>query len=293
MQIGVHLPASGPDVSPDRIATAARLIESHGFHSIWLGDHVVYPIKGVDSFYPYAEDNKWRSPADSKILDPLLVLGWAGAAAPTLHLGTSVMILPLRNPILLAKQLATLDYLTGGRVIFGAGVGWMEEEFDLIGAPFKSRGPRANEMIEIMRAFWSGETVTYEGEHWQLPATMMQPAPERGTIPLVWGGHSNAALRRVARLGDGWQPTQLSLEEFENGLERLREYCEQYGRDWSSVQIVARPGRVEITPELLARYRELGAHILILDPSLRNPDLPEYKEELQRMAEVCELESRY
>lgn len=294
MEIGIRLPASGPLVTPERITTAARWAEELGYHGVWLGDHVLYPDQ-VDSYYPYAPDNRWTAKSDSKILDALLVLSWAAVAGPSLKLGPSVLILPIRNPILLAKRLSTLDYLSGGRVILGAGVGWMKEEFGLIGEPFDNRGKRADEMVALMRQLWSGETVDFQGEFYQVSGARMHPTPVKRTIPIVWGGHSDAALRRVARIGDGWNPTQLTLEEFTDGLARLRQKCEQYGRDPDSVLIIARPGgKYPITAETHERHQALGVHHVIVDPPIRpdDPDLVLFREYLEQVAEVCKLQPR-
>src|SRR5690606_3136969 len=221
------------------LVTVARWAEELGYHSLWVTDHVILPEQ-VDAYYPYRSHGRWDYAPDTMWLDPLLSLAWGAAAAPSLKIGTSVMVIPLRNPILLAKQLSTLDYLTGGRVILGAGVGWMEEEFGLIGVPFESRGKRAVEMVALMRELWSGETVDFHGEFWQVSGAKMHPTPVRSSIPVVWGGHSDAALRRVARVGDGWHPTQITLEQLSEGITKLRSYCERYGRDPDSVMIVAR-----------------------------------------------------
>ena len=148
MEVGVIIPSAGPKMSVKNIVRIARLAEELGYHSLWLTDHVVLPEK-VEAYYPYRNHGRWDYPAETNWLDPLLSLAWAGAAAPSLKLGTSVMVLPIRNPILLAKQISSLDVLTGGRMILGAGTGWMEEECDLIGESFKNRGRRVHELSLI------------------------------------------------------------------------------------------------------------------------------------------------
>lgn len=292
MEIGVRLPASGPNVSLDRIMTVARWAEELGYHSVWLGDHVVLPEQ-VNSFYPYAPDNRWPSPANSNLLDPILVLTWVGAIAPSLKLGTSVLVGPLRHPTLLAKQLSTLDYLSGGRVLFGIGVGWMKEEFDLIGVSFADRGKRTVEMVQLMRLFWTGQTVEFQGEFYQVSGCKMYPRPVQSTIPILWGGHSDVVLKRAAQLGDGWNPTQISLEQLELGIKKLKVYCTAYERDPASIQIIARPGKIyPIDAETQARHQELGVHQIIIDPPLDTPDLSTCRSEMERVAEVAGLQSR-
>ena len=292
MEIGIRIPGAGAKVSPENLVTAARWAEELGYHSVWVSDHVVLPEKSV-SFYPYDPNGHWPYPADTPWLDPLLALAWAAAAAPSVKLGTSVMIVPLRHPILLAKQLSSLDFLSGGRVILGVGAGWMEEEFDLIGVPFERRGPRTAEMIALMRAFWAGEMVNFEREFYHVADSQMSPRPVQPTIPIVWGGHSDAALKRVARVGDGWHPTQITLEQLAEGVTKLRRFCEEAGRDPASVLVVARPGRVyPITAETQARHVELGIQHLVIDPPLDGPDLSAFRAEMERVAELCGLKPR-
>lgn len=292
MEIGIRIPGAGAKVSPENLITAARWAEELGYHSVWVSDHVVLPEK-VDSFYPYDPQGRWSYPADTPWLDPLLALGWVAAAASSVKLGTSVMVVPLRQPILLAKQLSSLDFLSGGRVILGVGAGWMEEEFDLIGVPFERRGPRTAEMIALMRAFWRGESVNFQGEFYQAAGCQMYPRPVQPAIPVVWGGHTDAALKRVARVGDGWHPTQITLDELAAGITKLRRFCEEAGRDPASVLVVARPGRVyPINAETQARHQELGVQHLVIDPPLDGPDLSSFRAEMERVAALCGLERR-
>jgi alkanesulfonate monooxygenase SsuD/methylene tetrahydromethanopterin reductase-like flavin-dependent oxidoreductase (luciferase family) len=165
MEVGVILPNAGPKASVENLITTARWAEELGYHSLWLTDHVVL-AEQIDAYYPYRTHGRWDYPPDTVWLDPLLTLAWAGQAAPSLKLGTSVLVLPIRNPVLLAKQIASLDFLSGGRVILGAGAGWMEEEFNIIGESFKNRGKRVAELVELMRQFWTGEMVDFQGEYY-------------------------------------------------------------------------------------------------------------------------------
>jgi probable F420-dependent oxidoreductase len=291
MEIGVRLPIEGAKVSPENIISVARRAEELGYHSVWVPDHVVLPAK-VDSFYPY-DNNRWPYPADAKILNPLLALAWAAAIAPSVKLGTSVLIEPLRNPVLLAKQVSTLDFLSGGRVILGLGVGWMKEEFDVIGQSFSNRGKRADEMTALMRALWTGETVDFQGEFYQVSGCKMHPPAIQPAIPVVWGGYSEAALKRVARVGDGWAPTKSTFDKLAEGIGKIRGYCRAYGRDPDNVFVIARPGPVyQINPEILARYRELDIRHVVVDPPLHGPDLSACYEEMERVAEVGGLQRR-
>lgn len=295
MKVGVVLPYAGPLTSPKDITTVARWAEELGYHSVWQTDHVVLPER-VEAYYPYRKNNRWDYPPETKWVDPLLTLAWAGAVAPNLKLGTSVQVIPLRNPILLAKRISSLDFLTGGRVIFGVGVGWMEEEFNLIGESFPNRGKRAMEMIKLMRELWTGKTVDFQGEFYQVSDCKMHPQPIQPNIPVVWGGHSNATLKRVAQVGDGWHPTQISLEQLEEGIRKVRQYCEEYQRDPDSVLIIARPGdNYKINAETQARHVELGIDHLIVDSPVKfneDPSLKTLREQMEQVAEVCGLQPR-
>ncbi|MFN8475344.1 MAG: TIGR03619 family F420-dependent LLM class oxidoreductase [Anaerolineae bacterium] len=286
MELAIRIPASGPFANAETLTRLTRWADELGYHSVWVSDHVVLPHH-VASPYPYAADGRWTTPADTPWLDPLLALAWAATAAPRIRLAMSVLVLPLRNPVLLAKQLATLDVLSDGRVWLGVGAGWMAEEFELIGVPFADRGKRSVEMIRLMRALWSGETVNFQGDIWQLQDCQMYPRPVHGTIPVVWGGHSDAALRRVARLGDGWHPTLITMDELTDGVQRLHRFCEQAGRDFANLAIVARPGaKYRLTEETMAQHRALGVTHTIVDVPLTGEGLRDAYDEMARLARM-------
>jgi probable F420-dependent oxidoreductase len=294
MEVGVIIPNAGPKTSVDNIVTTARWAEELGYHSLWLTDHVVLAEK-VEAYYPYRTHGRWDYPPDTEWLDPLLTLARAGAAAPSLKLGTSVLVLPIRNPVLLAKQISSLDFLSGGRVILGAGAGWMEEEFNIIGESFKNRGRRVAEMVQLMRQFWTGETVDFQGEFYHVSGCRMHPTPVQDNIPVVWGGHSDAAIRRAARWGDGWHPTQITLKQLEAGLNKLRQYCREFDRDPESLLIIARPGDTyDITAETQARHAALGVDHLIVDTPIKevDPELKLLRLQMERVAAICGLRPR-
>jgi alkanesulfonate monooxygenase SsuD/methylene tetrahydromethanopterin reductase-like flavin-dependent oxidoreductase (luciferase family) len=171
----------------------------------------------------------------------------------------------------------------------------MAEEFELMGENFANRGRRAVEMVKLMRQLWTGETVDFKGEFYQVSGCKMHPTPVQKTIPVVWGGHSDAAIRRVAQVGDGWHPTQITLEELEAGVKKLRQYCQEYGRDPASTLVIARPGdKYDITPETHAKHLELGIDHLVVDTPIKqeDPDLSLLHEKIVRAAEVCGLTPR-
>lgn len=210
MRLGIHLPHIGRKAGPDAIRRAALQAEALGFADVWVSEHVILP-KGAT--YP-------PSPA---FLEPILTLTWAAAATQRVGLGTSVYVLPMHHPVPVAKQVATLQCLSGGRVIFGIGVGWLEAEFAALGAAFGQRGRRMDESIALLRALWSEDPVSFEARYVsaEISEMRMQPRPSP-PIPIWGGGTSEAALARAVRLCDGWHGTRLSPEKAAPIVQRLR-----------------------------------------------------------------------
>src|SRR3954451_14842234 len=203
MRIGAKLPNSGP-LSADIPATAATL-ERAGFDSLWVADHIVMP-ETIESRYPFAADGRATWPTDTPYVDALIALALAAAVTTRVRLGTAALVLPQRNPVQLAKQAASIDVASGGRLELGVGAGWLAEEFAALNVPFEKRGARMDEWIAILRDCWTGRTGARKSEFYDLPAgTMCLPAPAQ--IPLLIGGHSPAALRRAGR-NDGWLAQQ-------------------------------------------------------------------------------------
>ncbi len=294
MRVGVRIPGAGPAASPDNLRRTACWAEELGFDSVWVSDHVaLFEPEEIDSAFPYGSGGRWPYPADVKWLDPLLALTMAAAVAPSVQLGTSVLVAPLRHPVLLAKQVASLDVLSGGRVILGVGAGWLREEFEVMAVPFARRGARSAEMVTVMRALWTGEPVAHEGEFYGISGCRMHPVPVQDRVPVVWGGHSEHALARVAALGDGWHPTQLDLDQLAAGIARLRELCERHGRDPDTLSIIARPGPVyRLDRDSHARHLALGVDHVVVDPPTDDPTLASFRAEMERVAELCELTAR-
>ena len=191
-----------------RLAGAA---EEAGFESVWTVDHVVIPAE-YRSVYPYDPSGR-IGPDDTNFPDPLIWLAYVAAATSTLRLGTAILILPERNPVVLAKELATLDYLSGGRVVLGVGVGWLKEEYEALGVPWERRGHRGEESIGAMRALWSQDRASYAGDTTGFTDCYLRPQPVNGTIPIHIGGHSDIAARRAGRIGDGFFPFGVTRSE--------------------------------------------------------------------------------
>ena len=213
-----------------------RAAEAAGFDSVWGGEHVIRPDH-VESPYPYTEDGAMPGESDTPIPDPLIWLAYVGAAAPTLRLGTCILIVPQRNPLILAKELATLDQLTGGRVELGLGVGWMREEFEALGIPWERRGARNDEYVAAMRALWAGPHAEYHGEFVDFEPATCSPRPVSGSIPILVGGDTPAAIRRAARMADGYFPGTTDPETLTGLIQSVRAAAEEQDRDPDEIAI--------------------------------------------------------
>jgi len=213
----------------------AQGAEAAGFESIWTVEHVVFP-EGYSSTYPYDPSGKMPARPDTPIPDPLIWLAYLAGVTNTIRLGTGILILPERNPVVLAKELATLDDLSGGRLELGIGVGWLREEFDALGIPWERRGKRTDEYVEAMRKLWTGELVNHDGEFVSFSGVSSNPRPKQANIPVVIGGHSDAAAKRAGRLGDGFFPGKGSVAELKASFELVRQTAEDAGRDPSKIE---------------------------------------------------------
>ncbi|ETX04230.1 MAG: hypothetical protein ETSY2_29935, partial [Candidatus Entotheonella gemina] len=215
MEFGVQLPHFGPLVSGKGTLALAQRAEALGFDAVWVSDHIVYPATFAERF-------------GTAVYEAITTLTWVGAVTERIRLGTAVLIAPYRNPLLLAKQLSTLDDLSGGRTIVGVGAGWMEEEFAALGTSFAERGAITNEHLQVMRILWQDEHPTHTGEHYQFPPLCADPRTAQQPAPPIWiGGNSKPALRRAARFGEGWlpiwhAPTGRGFSPAELSVERAR-----------------------------------------------------------------------
>ncbi len=230
--------ASSIAIEHDSALDICRTAEEAGFESVWGGEHVVLPTS-IESSYPYTSDGKIPAEPDTPIPDPLIWLAFAAAAAPTLRLGTCILIVPQRNPLILAKELATLDRLSGGRVELGLGVGWMREEFDALGVSWERRGARNDEYVAAMRALWSGPHAEFHGEFVDFPPVTCSPRPVQESIPILVGGDTDAAISRAVRIADGYFPGEGDTERLVALLARLHAAAESAGRDPESIEINA------------------------------------------------------
>ncbi len=238
----------------------AELVENLGFESIWPVEHVVMPDH-YESTYPY--DRSGRMPIeDAAIPDPLIWLTWIAAVAPRLKLGTSILILPQRNPVVLAKAVASLDRLSGGRVILGIGIGWLREEADAVGSIFSERGRRTDEYIDAMRALWATPVASFHGETVRFENMKCNPRPTQPSgVPIHVGGHSPAAARRAGRVGNGFIPMGESPAEIAELIELMRKTAIEHGRDPDEIEIsCVGPASIEVANV----YAELGVNRMII-----------------------------
>jgi probable F420-dependent oxidoreductase len=249
---------------PAGAVAMGRAAEAAGFDSIWTVEHVLVPA-GYESTYPYDDSGKMPAPNDMDLPDPLIWLTWVAAHTEHLKLGTGVLIVPQRNPAILAKEVASLDVLSGGRVELGVGVGWLEEEFTALDVPFARRGKRLDSYVAAMRALWLGEETDYDDEFVHYAKAVSRPRPEAGAVPIHIGGHSEAAARRAGRLGDGFFPGKGDLPRL---LQVMRESAEAAGRDPELIEVTA-TGEGTFGPDPVAeveRLAALGVHRLAIPP---------------------------
>jgi probable F420-dependent oxidoreductase len=270
MKYGIHLPQFGS--RPEQIAQVARRAEQTGYTSVWVSDHILMPAAGGS--LPALE-----------IMEPVTVLAYAAAVTSTIRLGTSVLVLPYRNAIHLAKELATLDRLSSGRVIVGVGSGWLESEFRALGAPYERRGRYTDEAIRLMRELWANPTPSVRGEFFNLEGMRFGPRPDAGRIPIWVGGLSRRAMRRAVELGDGYHGTRMRPEQFAERLGWIREIAAEHGRSLDGFTLTHRvyagfadkwtetggyvEGIMAPPPELrayLAGFEDLGVEEILITP---------------------------
>jgi probable F420-dependent oxidoreductase len=258
VQLGLFSINMGTNAAPAQLAAVAQAAERAGCESLWAGEHVVLPDPQVPPSPMAPQD-----PA----LDPLLALTWAAAATTTVRLATGIVILPQRNPVVLAKQLASLDVLSGGRFTFGVGVGYLEPEFRAIGANFPDRGPVTDEYLDAMASLWYDEHPEYHGRFVEFAGVDAHPRPAQRPIPIVIGGHAAPAFRRAVARGHGWYGFAMTPDDAARALEGLRAAASEVARpaELGELEITVTP-RGRLTAETAAAFAELGVHRLVPVP---------------------------
>ncbi|MFL5861268.1 MAG: LLM class F420-dependent oxidoreductase [Solirubrobacteraceae bacterium] len=263
MDVGLHALGIGAGARRDVIDAAAAAAERCGFATLWAGEHVVMVDEPV-SRYPYSRDGQIAVPAAADWLDPLIALSFAAAATRRIRIATGVLLLPEHNPVLLAKQAASLDVLCGGRLTLGVGVGWSREEFAALGVPFARRGARADEYLEVMRLLWREDVASFDGRWASFDAVRVNPKPIRDRrIPIVIGGNSDAALRRAAAFGDGWYGFNLAgVNHARERVTRLASFCRDAGRDLDELRLAVALERPD--PRDAVALSQIGVSELVL-----------------------------
>lgn len=285
MEIGCHLPTQGPVATREALLTFTREAERHAMASLWVSDHVIFPRRATGN-YP---GGRFPHPPDKAYLEPVAVLAAAAVCTTRARLGASVFILGHRHPIVMAKLLTTIDTLSNGRLICGVGVGWWQEEMEMLGAPFHARGRQADEILRAFKELWTADNPRLDGEFFRFADLGFAPKPVQKPHPPIWvGGDSPGAFRRVATLGDGWHATSKTPAQMREALPRLRAAADAAGRAFETIALSIRVG---LTDELLARgtqavvdqlaeYKRLGLTHAMID--FRRDDLP-------RMLELLDL----
>jgi probable F420-dependent oxidoreductase len=269
MKFGLMFANAGPWSLPQNADAMAAQAEEFGIESLWTVEHVVVP-KDYESAYPYSPTGKMPGPEETPIPDPLIWLAYVAARTTTVRLCTGILILPQRHPAVTAKEVATLDVLSGGRVTLGVGVGWLKEEFDVLDIPFEERGPRTDEAIQSLRAFWTEDEPTFHGDHYNFDGAKSHPRPvQPGGVPIHVGGHTKAAARRAGRLGDGFFPGTASLEQTIELVDVMRKAAVDAGRDPDAIEITS-GGALDV--DTIKRYEDAGVSRMIIPPLAFDPD---------------------
>ncbi len=305
MNYGVILPNVGAMARIDIVAELAHAAESFGLQGVFLSDHVALPVE-LGSAYPYRSDGRFPLTSGDLILEPITALSYLAAVTDRVHLGFSVLVLPYRHPVLNAKMLATLDVISGGRLIVGAGVGWMKEEFDALDADYDGRGAVTDEHIRALRSLWSGPGPHIAGSDFRASGVVISPPPVQQPHPPIWtGGISGPALRRAARLGDGWHGIRQSPEDVARVRNRIADLRDREGFSMDGYTISLRAGLDVLGEPLrqprrtplrgspdqvvsdLNEYRDAGVQYLVVEPRAEGPE--QFIRQLERFAEIAKL----
>lgn len=271
MKIGVQVYFGGRSCAPEVIADIAHAAESSGLNSLWTGEHAVL-FEDYAANYPYAKTGRYPLDTNYVPLEPFIALTYVAAVTKTLRVGTSVLLLPQRNPVYTAKSAADLDVVSGGRFDLGIGVGWCREEFEALDVPWERRGARADEYVQVMKALWEEGEANFAGEFYRIQRAVQTPKPAQKPHPrILVGGENDAALRRVAR-NDGWIAFDRPLDELKAMLGQIDAHLAEHGRKRNELHIVMCPFSQPCDRDTLKRYQDLGVDEVIffaftLDPA--------------------------
>ncbi|MEZ5202921.1 MAG: LLM class F420-dependent oxidoreductase [Acidimicrobiales bacterium] len=264
MDVGVFVPLGNGNATPEIRRAVGRGVEERGFESIWLPEHVVL-FDDYESQYPYSPDGRFPGDGDTGMLEPLTGLTYLAAVTDRVRLGTAICLVPQRNPVYTAKAVTDLDSMSGGRVEFGVGVGWLREEFEAVAMPFEHRGQRADEHLAVMKALWTDDVSEFHGELYDLPPCRMYPKPVQTPHPPIHvGGESDAAMRRVARVGQGWFSFNRMPGDLVEPLGRLDAILAEHDRSRDSVVVTVCPYFNPVDAAAVEAYAAAGVDRLVV-----------------------------
>jgi probable F420-dependent oxidoreductase len=285
MKLGFSLPTAGDWATPENQIRVARQAEALGYHSLWVFQRLLYPLAPKNEYYG-APGQPWPKPFE-RVADPIVSLAFVAGVTTRIRLGTSVLVMPFYQPVVLAKQLATLDVVSGGRLNVGLGLGWSTDEYDAVGVPFERRGARADEFLHCLTALWSDDPVEFRGEFYRVPKSRIAPKPvQRPRPPITIGGYSKTVLRRAATLADGYNGGNIPFAQMADVLRQLTKASESVGKDPASLAIVCRGsfqvhdtaqgsgrrplwGTIEEIREDIRRYADAGVTELFLEANFQ------------------------
>jgi len=265
MRFGVHLVAAGKMIEGEKIARVARRAEELGYDSLWVSDHIIFPTE-LRSPYPYSPDGKLPLDPTNPLLEPFTVLSYAAAVTKTIKLGTSVIIVPYRDPIVTAKIISSLDVLSNGRFIFGVGVGWLEEEFRVLRQNMRDRAAQTREALLAMKACWTQEDPEFHGKFFDFSGIKFAPKPKQKPYPPIWfGGNSMPALKRAVALGTGWHAVWETPEDVTEKAAILRDLCAKAGKNFAEFPLSINVNhKVPLTVENVKKYEAAGISMLFI-----------------------------
>jgi probable F420-dependent oxidoreductase len=264
MKFGLFSLGIGTGARPGVIAKTAEAAERVGVATLWVGEHVVL-FDRQDSKYPYSPGGEFPLPGGADWLDPFITLTFAAAVTKKIRLATGICLVPEHNPVVLAKEVASLDRLAGGRFALGVGIGWSAEEFAALGIPFEQRAQRTREYIEVMQRLWSDDVASFHGQFVNFDGARCFPKPARGKkLPIIFGGESIPALRRTADIGNGWFGFNVGPDDAAPLVKKLHAMLKANGRDANEVEIIVSPYTRKIGPDDLKTYRAAGVDELVM-----------------------------
>jgi probable F420-dependent oxidoreductase len=283
MKIGINIIGIAAGTDAQSIRTIAEHAERLNFNTLWAPEHVVL-MDNYTSKYPYSESGRTAGSMDFPLLNPFVALAYAAAFTSRIRLATGICLVPEHNPVVLAKEIASLDHLSGGRFMLGVGIGWLEEEFRALGIPWERRARRTIEYIEAMQRLWTDDVSSYKGEFVNFEGVRSFPKPvSGGKLPIIFGGESEPALKRVARYGTGWFGMNLTTADAAQKIARLRELMAMYNRKPEDVELMVGP-KTRLSTDDLKRLRDLGVQEVVVPSWGRRPDVQEHVRRLEDAA---------